>query len=547
MRHFLFAPLALLLTSIWAGCVGESELGSSEASAREPSDGFHVPPLRVGDVFRYGFGFQTHEEGGFAFTGITEVAVVGRVSHADGLGRIREAVHVRQASPGTDFAEDYFVDAESLRQFQVRRSTTYNETSRFPREPFQPIPMRHASYGNGTGIETRNLEDPLFEDFNFFGAFASDVDLPVEGDFNITGHLWLRNTTFLIQNGTFTGRVEAPPDGLDAAWGPYRTVAFDVTADFFGTQEGTSWRGTFSERVPLAVEAVRRIQVKGPYADFSVEFNVTLLAYDPGDGPELFRVGKPPAMGRRAAEFAAWERMPVDGSGPKVPFTLAELRAALDQNQTAQTYFQKHPNAYLLVAHLDQSIDWEAASHQPGLPASHWYDWSGVFVDPSGWELHFDVTKFADANGNGPAAVVPVNVDYVFDTVFDALSGDLPGVPNPEDLHNVYMKKGTRQVPERSSLAPDALTLASAVRIFQSAGASGPDDLVPNVVVVSLPLLSGRYLYYMARQDWYFPENSFLTVFYDEGPLVLDRRTAFIDPSGLLLQGRDFQVEVKHT
>jgi hypothetical protein len=524
----------LLFTVAFAGCAqSEPDAEAGVLGAPAPGDSFRVPDVRVGDKYRYGFGFKGPT---FEATGVTDVTVLERVPVADGLGRIRDSLYVLQGSPDGTFQERYWIDADTLAQFKRERFVNYTEESRFPIEPLRPLPVRHASYGNGSGTEELFKEDPLFEDYSFFGGFATGRVIPAPGgELGIPGYFWLRDQNeVLAVYENLTGPVDQ--EGVDETWGATRHVSFRLDWRQDPNFETMTWAGSFSTQVPLAVEMVRVIKADIAGQKIDVAFNASLMAFEPGEGEPLVRKQDQRMPERRAVEYAAWDRAPPDGTGTKLMFPLSEALATLERDPTAIQYFQAHAGAYLQVAHLSETNTC-GFTPQAAYPGCHWFGWGGRFIAPDDYYMDFAVDKFADASGGAPAFIPYVSRDYPFDALF---SGEVP----PEAPEQpVVVDKAKTDHPPRSQRSADTLTIGGALAAWKATAWSNHTSLDPNVVVVFIT--DEGYAYYVSHEDWVFPsQDPELVFFYDEGPLVLERHTSYIDATGLVTESLNFWPQV---
>lgn len=528
--------LLLVLAGV-AGCASPEAPsgGAGSAEEGEGEDGFRVPALGAGDRLRYGFGFKGAT---FSATGITDLVVVGLESHPDGFGVQRPALHVRQASPGGGFGEDYWADPETLEQFHIQRPASSNHVSRFPSDPITALPAKHAMYGNGTGTLDRYNEDPVFEDLSFFGSFASGTTIPDEGPYAVEGDLWLRETTFRLAEGPFNATVKSSEN---STWGPLRTLEATAAKKLSDDiQESIHWVGSFSTRVPLAVEIVRHIEYRIHSDPVKLTFNASLLEYTQGgeriprgngtDGPES----------RPGVERAAWQNAPPDGSGAKLGFPLSEALTALALDPTAKQYFADHAGSYLARADLEEADTCGFYGGHQGnqVPGCHWWTWEGRFQAPDDYRLDFVVEKYADASGSGVAYVPLVTRDQVFETLFG-----LPGAPAVPPEAPVRVSKASTDLPARSAYGPDTITIAGALAVFASQGTPTTSGLPANGMF--LVLGKNGYGFEISRHDWYFPQNPELLPFYDQGPLILERHRLDLRSDGWVRENRNLDYKVE--
>jgi len=528
--------VVLTTTTLLAGCMSDgtpfNPLDGGKPASR--GDEFRVPGLHVGDLYTYGFGFRSDGDPPFEIAGTTQVNILEATSHVDGLGRVRDALHVLQSTPDGSFQEHYWVDAKTLKQFQLERGDGYNDTNHFTGGPVGQAPAQFTSYGNATGTLQRSLDDPLFEDFNFFGAFATGRSIPVGQDFAIDGNLWMRDDTILLRTGNWTSPVEAVDAG---GWGAGRKLSFEAAYDEDGIRQSTTWTGTVSADVPLATEMTRRIRTDFGGLKMDVSFNATLQAFEAGTGAGFGPLAAT-AAGRRAADFAAWDRVPPEGSGDKLAFPLSEAVAALELDLTAKQFFTDHAGSYLRFGTLEETNTCGAYPAPP--PGCHWYTWFTLFDAPDDYRMHAIVEKYADDAGTGVAFVPAVSRDYPFDVLFTLIGGEPPEPPSP----SVIVMKSDFDLPDRSAFPRDALTTADALGVWKDAATSGNKDLKANLYFAWLQ--DDGYTHFVSHDDWVFPEHSLLFPLYDEGTMILERHTAMIGASGGLLENRNYDLHVEH-
>lgn len=526
---------AILALGILSGCAGpeDSLPGSLASVGGDGAEAFAVPLPSVGDRARYTFSFQS---GTTTFEGETALVVVGETSADDAYGRVVPAVHLRQSNPDGSFAEDYFLDARTLQQFKLVRNDQYSDTATLT-PPAGMLPTRR-SYANATGDLQRYALDPIFEDANFFGLFASGSPLPASGPFEIQGNLWERNGTRLLTSGPWNGTAEAAE--ANATWGEVRRLSFEASFDGGDQNRETMyWNGDFSAEVPFAVRIDRNVVATFFGDSFDVRFKATLLEFTKGTGKTLARESPGPAP-TGAGERAAWTRMPVDGSGAALAFPLSEAIAALERDPIAIQYFQNHAGSYLYLAEMED-IDTCKFSPTFQMPGCHWLQWDGIFFAPDDWLLYFTVEKYAQASGQGASYAPVLAREQIFDAVFEAAG--LSVMVQPEAA--IRAEQSTMDLPERSAFPGDALTIAGALGRWADGAAESTAALAPNSLF--LHLTRAGYMFSVAHVQWEFPsQNPELFPFYDDMPFELTRHSSVVLPDGFVVEHRNYDVAVEH-
>jgi hypothetical protein len=528
-------PLLLLLS----GCAGTTD---STPSAPGPGgnsspDGFTVPWMRVGDELGYNFTFTQGD--GPSFSGFTTLRVLARVTIPDGYGTMRQAIQIRQANLNGSFAEDYFIDANSFRQIKLERRDGYNETATLEAPPPAPLPTKH-SYANATGIVDRYADDPLFEDANMFGVFASGKTIPDNGTFPIAGNLWRRGGNTLLSSDPVEARIAVP--AAHATWGALRGLDVDVAYDEGETYfETIAWSGDFAATVPFAVRAERTIQANFFGEAFDVTFGLSLESYKPGTGEVFPRKDEAAPRAQPAGERAVAPRFPADGSGDKITFPMSEMVSTLEKDATAIQFFQSHPGSYLYFAEFYDVDTCKFYRQGPPAPGCHWLQWYGIFFAPDDWMLTFWVEKYANDDGTGAAYPPVVARDTIFGLLFDNVGGD----PNVEPDPAIVAENSGVDLGERSTYPADALTIAGAIARWK-AGARG-DGADQPVNFLWTHLTENGYEFEVDHRHWEFPaENPEFFPAYDNMPFELTQHLASIKPDGFVVEHRNYDITIEH-
>ncbi|HLE48201.1 MAG TPA: hypothetical protein VI818_07890 [Candidatus Thermoplasmatota archaeon] len=531
MNRSLATILVLLVGT--SGCSGAQERAVEDAAEVDGADAFLVPPLHVGDRLTYHIGFSA---GAMTFNDQTDLTVVSASTVPDGGGHLRDAFLLRQGEPASAFWEEYWVDAHTYRQFKLVRPDNYSLVTKMD-SPGPGVPAKK-TFANGTGPLERFLEDPLFEDANFFGAFGSGRALPLGQEYNVTGNFWERGETSLLESGTWTATPEvgaAPHE----AFGELRRLAFDAEWREGKDFETISWSGSFSRRAPLAVEAWRDLKAQFGTNTIDVRLNATLLKFEPSTGKELVRDDQSAlaAVGKLARGPA--EAFPGSAADARIGFRFQEAYDTLKLDPTASQYFTTHTGSYLRYAHMFE-VDTCQFYPPQEYPGCHWYAWSGAFSAPDDYSMYFTVEKYH--GGGASVAFTPIiPTEDLTDIVFEAVDGEIPTGPPPMA---VVVAKSTQDLLPRNAYPMDAVTFAGAFDAFAQGATESNRNRMPNLLAVYLT--EEGYMFYLANIQWVFPPEPELFPMYDDMPLELERHIVELHPSGRVVVNQNYDVVVTH-